>query len=207
MITLAFSQMVYFTLVSLEEYGADDGLVIYARSEFPGWLSMSNDVQLYYWIYALLLLTLFLIHRLLYARFGRVIVGAKFNEERMKSLGFNTYRCRLTCYVISGVVCGLAGMLLGNFTEFISPEMINWTRSGELIFMVVMGGAGTLFGPVIGTGAFVFLEQYLPDMMKWLNPSWHQYWHLPFGIFLVLLVLYGKGGIHGLLSRWDRRKP
>ncbi len=204
MITLAFSQMVYFTFVSLEEYGGDDGLVIYLRSEFPSWLSMEGATALYYWIFGALVLTLLVIYRLVYSRFGRVIVGSKFNEERMQSLGFNTYRYRLTCYVISGVLCGIAGMLLGNFTSFISPEMMGWTRSGELIFMVVMGGASSFFGPLIGTSAFVFLEQYLPEIMKTINPSWHEYWHLPFGVLLVCLVLFGKGGIHGWLSRFDK---
>jgi len=205
MITLAFSQMIYFTFVSLEEYGGDDGLVIYLRSEFPDFLTMQGPVALYYWIFSTLLLTLFLVHRLVHAHFGRVIVGAKHNEKRMQLLGFDTYRYRLTCYVISGVICGLAGMLLGNFTGFISPEMMNWIRSGELIFMVVMGGSGFRFGPLIGTGAFVFLEQYLPEFMKFLNPSWLEYWHLPFGLLLVLLVLVGKGGIHGMLSKLDSK--
>ncbi|MYB35624.1 MAG: branched-chain amino acid ABC transporter permease [Gammaproteobacteria bacterium] len=205
MITLAFSQMIYFTFVSLEEYGGDDGLVIYFRSEFPDFLTMQGPVALYYWIFATLLLTLFLVHRLVHSHFGRVIVGAKHNEQRMQSLGFDTYRYRLTCYVISGVICGLAGMLLGNFTGFISPEMMSWIRSGELIFMVVMGGSGFLFGPLVGTGAFVFLEQYLPEFMKFLNSSWLEYWHLPFGLLLVLLVLYGKGGIHGMLSKLDSK--
>lgn len=206
MITLAFSQMVYFTFVSLEEYGGDDGLVIYLRSEFPSFMTMDGPVALYYWILATLLLSLLLVHRLVYARFGRVVVGSKFNEQRMQSLGFNTYRYRLTCYVISGVICGIAGMLLGNFTSFISPEMMSWTRSGELIFMVVMGGSGSLFGPLVGTGAFVFLEQYLPEFMKMLNPAWLEYWHLPFGLLLVALVMFGKGGIHGWLSRLDGRR-
>lgn len=197
MITLAFSQMVYFTFVSMEEYGGDDGLVIYLRSEFPSWLSMDSPVSLYYWILGVLFITLFFIHRLVGARFGRVIVGSRFNEDRMQSLGFSTYRYRLTCYVISGVICGIAGMLLGNFTSFISPEMMGWTRSGELIFMVVMGGAGTLFGPLVGTAAFVFLEEFLSYITI--------YWHLIFGLMLVALVLYGKGGIHGWLTMLDRR--
>ncbi len=205
MITLAFSQMVYFTFVSLEEYGGDDGLVIYLRSEFPVFMTMDSPVALYYWIFAILLLSLGLVHRLIHARFGRVIVGSKFNDERMQSLGFNTYRYRLTCYIISGILCGIAGMLLGNFTSFISPEMISWTRSGELIFMVVMGGSGSLFGPLVGTGAFVFLEQYLPEFMRLLRESWLEYWHLPFGLLLVALVLFGRGGIHGILSKWDAK--
>jgi len=197
MITMAFSQMVYFTFLSLEEYGADDGLVIYSRSEFPDWLSMDSSISLYYWIFTVLLLALFFTHRLVHARFGRVIVGAKFNEQRMQALGFNTYRYRLTCYVISAMICSLAGVLFGNFTGFISPDMIGWARSGELIFMVIIGGVATLFGPLVGTIVFVLLEEFLSAITI--------YWHLIFGILLVALVLFGKGGIHGWLSRLDRK--
>ena len=198
MITMAFSQMVFFIFLSLEEYGADDGLVIYSRSEFPAWLNMDGSAGLYYWIFGLLILSLLLIHRLVHSRFGRVIVGAKFNEQRMQALGFDTYRYRLACYVISAMLCSLAGMLLGNFSGFISPDMISWARSGELIFMVLIGGVGSLFGPLIGTLAFVTLEEFLSAITV--------YWHLIFGLMLVALVLYGKGGIHGWMSLLDRKR-
>jgi branched-chain amino acid transport system permease protein len=197
MITMAFSQMAYFIFLSLEEYGADDGLVIYSRSEFPEWLSMDSSTGLYYWIFAVLLLALLLTHRLVYSRFGRVIVGSKYNEQRMQALGFNTYRYRLACYVIAAMICSVAGMLLGNFTSFISPDMMGWTRSGELIFMVIIGGVATLFGPLVGTIAFVFLEEFLSAITI--------YWHLIFGVMLVLLVLFGKGGINGWLQMLDRK--
>jgi len=198
MITMAFSQMVYFTFLSLEEYGADDGLVIYSRSEFPEWLSMDSSSALYYWIFAVLLLSLYFTHRLVHSRFGRVIVGARFNEQRMQALGFDTYRYRLACYVIAAMICSVAGVLLGNFTGFISPDMIGWARSGELIFMIIIGGTATLFGPLLGTIAFVVLEELLSSITV--------YWHLIFGVMLVALVLYGKGGIHGWLSRFDRKE-
>jgi len=197
MITMAFSQMGYFTFLSMEEYGADDGLVIYSRSEFPEWMSMDGGVSLYYWIFAVLLLSLFFTHRLVNARFGRVIVGSRFNEQRMRALGFNTYRYRLTCYVISAMMCSVAGMLFGNFAGFISPDIMGWARSGELIFMVIIGGVATFFGPLVGTIVFVLLEEFLSAITV--------YWHLIFGVMLVALVLFGKGGIHGWLSRWDRK--
>jgi len=197
MITMAFSQMAYFTFLSLEEYGADDGLVIYSRSEFPEWLSMDSSTGLYYWIFGVLLLSLFFTQRLVRSHFGRVIVGSRYNEQRMQALGFSTYRYRLACYVISAMICSVAGMLLGNFTSFISPDMMGWTRSGELIFMVIIGGVATLFGPLVGTIAFVLLEEFLSAITI--------YWHLIFGVMLVLLVLFGKGGIHGWLAMLDRR--
>jgi len=193
MITLAFTQMLYFTFVSLEEYGADDGLVIEIRSRFNGIIDLENNTTLYYCIFVTLLLTLYFLHRLVHSRFGRVIIGSKHIERRMQALGFQTYRYRLTCYVISGSICGIAGMFLGNFTSFISPEMMDWTRSGELIFMIVIGGTGTLFGPLMGTGIFVLLEEWLSSITI--------YWHLIFGLLLIALVLFGKGGVHGLLSR------
>ena len=192
LITLAFSQMLYFTCVSMDEYGADDGLVIYRRSEFNGLLDIDNPVTLYYAVLAVLLLFLFLMHRLIHARFGRVIFGGKHNDERMQALGFDTYRYKLTCYVISGTMCGVAGFFLGNFTNFISPEMMDWTRSAELLFMLVVGGTGALFGPLIGTAAFLLLQEFLSGLTV--------HWHLIFGLLLIALVLFfGKGGLHGLM--------
>ncbi|MDP6774050.1 MAG: branched-chain amino acid ABC transporter permease, partial [Rhodospirillales bacterium] len=122
MITLAFAQMVYFAFVSIEEYGGDDGLVIELRSEVPGAIvDLESNVQLYYVIFAVLLVTLLLVHRIVNSRFGLVIQGAKGNDERMQTIGYNTFRYRLTCYVIAGAMCGTAGWLLGNFNNFFSP--------------------------------------------------------------------------------------
>ena len=196
MITMAFTQMVYFTFVSIEEYGGDDGLVIDLRSEFPGLLNLENNTTLYYTILGFLFLCLLIVYRLVNARFGKVIVGSKHNEKRMLALGYPTYQYRLVCYVISGVMCGIAGFFLGNFTSFISPEMMDWTRSGELIFMIVMGGTGTLMGPLLGAGVFILLEEWLSNITI--------YWHFIFGVLLILLVLFGKGGLHGLLTMRGR---
>ena len=199
LITLAFSQMLYFTLVSIDQYGADDGLVIHQRSEFNGLLDIENPATLYYAVLGALFLLLFLLHRLVNARFGRVIFGAMHNDERMQALGFDTYRYKLACYVLSGTICGVAGFFLGNFTNFISPEMMDWTRSAELIFMLVIGGAGALFGPVIGTAAFLLLAEFLSGITL--------YWHLIFGLLLITLVLFfGKSGLHGLLTGLDRNR-
>ena len=126
--------MLFFAFVSLEEYGGDDGLVIELRSEFAGLLDIEDNTNLYYLTFVALLICLYLVRRIVNSRFGRVIEGAKSNERRMQALGFNTYRYRLVCYVISGAICGLAGALLGNFTNFISPEMMDWTRSGRIDF-------------------------------------------------------------------------
>jgi branched-chain amino acid transport system permease protein len=193
MITLAFAQMIYFALVSMEEYGADDGLSIYERSRFEGLFSIESRDNLYYLCFASLLVVLFLVHRIVHSRFGMAIRGAKGNEERMRAIGFNTYAYRLTCYVISGAICGYAGALLANFTDFISPEMNSWIRSGEFMFMVILGGAGTLFGPFLGAGAFIWLEVFLGQ--------WTTHWRLIFGILLILTVLFARGGINGFIDQ------
>lgn len=197
MITLAFSQMVFFAMVSIEEYGGDDGLVIDVRSEIGRPIDLENNVQLYYLCLLFLAAFLYLVSRLMNSRFGMVVRGAAGNDSRMQSMGYATFQYRLLAYVIAGVICGVAGWLLGNFTSFISPEMMDWTRSGELIFIVVLGGAGSLFGPVLGTVAFIAIEEWLSGITV--------YWQLLFGIFLILVVLFGKGGLSGLIAKFDRK--
>ena len=193
MITMAFGQMVYFAFVSMQTYGGDDGLTIDTRSEFP-LISLDKPLVLYAVCFLSLLVVLYIVHRLTNSRFGMVLQAAKQNEERVRALGVNAYSYKLTAYVISGVICGFAGFLLGNFTTFISPEMMDWTRSGELMFMVILGGAAYLLGPIIGVAVFLVLEQTLSGVMV--------HWHLPFGILLILTVLFVKGGLSGLLDRW-----
>ncbi len=191
MITMAFAQMVYYAIVSIEEYGGDDGLVIDTRSELPG-LSLDDPLQLFAVAYVSLILTILLVRMITRSRFGMVLQGAKGNEERVVMLGFNVYAFRLTAYVISGAMAGYAGALLGNFTTFISPEMMDWTRSGELMFMVILGGTATTGGPILGAATFILLEEILSSITI--------YWHLPFGLLLIAVVLFGRGGLMGLLS-------
>lgn len=197
MITMAFGQMMFFAIVSLEIYGGDDGLTIDTRSEFPA-ISFDDPLSLYGFCLLTLFAVLFIVHRLVNSRFGMVIQGAKQNEERIRALGINAYVYKLTAYVISGAICGFAGALLGNFTTFISPEMMDWTRSGELMFMVILGGTAFLFGPLLGAAIFLLLEEVLS--------SFTIYWHLPFGVLLILSVLFMKGGISGFLARWGGRR-
>jgi len=196
MITMAFSQMAYYLFLSMETYGGDDGLVIDTRSEFPG-IALSDPITLYAICFGVLLAALYFVHRLVNSRFGMVIRGAKGNEARLQAIGFDTYRYRLAAYVISGTLCGLAGALLGNFTTFISPEMMGWSRSGELMFMAILGGAGTLVGPVVGAILFIVLEAVLKPFSI--------YWHLPFGILLILSVAFVRGGLMRLFPARERR--
>jgi branched-chain amino acid transport system permease protein len=190
MITLAFAQMLYYFFVSLETYGGDDGLSIYGHSR-PAGLDLSDDTTFYYVCLALLLLFLWLGRRLVASRFGMVIVGIRENERRMCALGFPVYRYKLACFAIAGAVAGLAGALVANQTEFVSPSLLEWTKSGEIMVMAIMGGMGTLIGPVFGAAAFLLLEFVLSD--------WTEHWKIVLGPLLILIVLFAKRGIYGWL--------
>jgi len=208
MITLAFAQMIYYVAVGLARYGGDDGLTIYRRSQFGALIDLSNKTAFYYLCLALLAGCTYLIWRLVNSRFGMVIQGARSNDRRMHSIGFPTFRYRLTCFVISGTLCGLAGALLANHTDFVSPAMMHWTRSGDLIVMVVLGGMGTIFGPLIGTVTLLTLEEALPALISLgARPFMGreaaragEYWQIVLGPLLLLVVLYARGGIAGLLT-------
>ena len=191
MITMAFAQMVFYFFISIETYGADDGLVIDVRSELP-FLNLDRPLQMYYFAFASLIAALLIVRTIIHSRFGMVLQGAKGNAERMVTLGYNIYLYRLAAYVISGAMAGYAGALLGNFTTFISPDMMDWHRSGELMFMVILGGTATTLGPLIGSVAFIVIEEILSHYTI--------YWHLPFGLMLIVIVLFARGGVMGMIT-------
>jgi branched-chain amino acid transport system permease protein len=196
MITLAFAQMIYYVAVGLDRYGGDDGLTIYRRSQFADLINLSNKTVFYYLCLALLIGSIYLTWRLVNSRFGMVIQGARSNDRRMRAIGFPTFRYRLACFVIAGTICGLAGVLLANHTDFVSPAMMHWTRSGDLIVMVVLGGMGSSFGPLIGAVALLVLEEALSGITE--------YWQIILGPLLLLVVLFARGGIDGLLGGTHR---
>jgi branched-chain amino acid transport system permease protein len=191
MITLAFAQMIYYVAIGLDRYGGDDGLTIYQRSTFGGIVDLNNKTVFYYLCFAVLLAGIYLVARIVNSRFGLVIQGSRANERRMQAIGFPTFRYKLVCFVIAGALCGLAGALLANHTNFISPAMMHWTRSGDLIVMVVLGGLGTLFGPLIGAVVFLLLEEGLSRLTEYPD--------LILGPILLFVAIYAHGGIEGLL--------
>jgi branched-chain amino acid transport system permease protein len=193
MITLALAQMMYFLGVSLDRYGGDDGLPLAEPSDFSGLVDLSDKNSLYFLVFALLLLCLWISRRLVNSRFGMVIQGARSNEARMEAIGFPTYRYKLAAFVIAGTMAGLAGALLANHTDFVNPDMMHWTRSGDLIIMVLLGGMGSLVGPIVGALVFILLEELLSGVTE--------YWQLIFGPFLILVVLFARGGLLGFLER------
>jgi len=191
MITLAFAQMIYYVAIGLDRYGGDDGLTIYHRSGFGGLIDLGNRTVFYYLCFGLLLVGIYLVWRIVNSRFGMVIQGARSNERRMRAIGFPTFRYRLVCFVIAGAMCGLAGALLANHTDFISPAMMHWTRSGDLIVMVVLGGMQAMFGPLIGTLTFLVLEEGLSRLTEYSN--------LILGPLLLVVAISIHGGIDGLI--------
>ena len=195
MITLAFTQMLYYLGISIEEFGGDDGIRLEVKSQFPGLIDLDNGNAFYYLVLAILVLVALLGHRLVNSRFGMVIRAARSNEARTRAIGFSPYPYRLAAFVIAGAVCGLAGALLVNHTAYLTPEFMNWTRSGELMFMVILGGMATTAGPVLGALALLLVEDVLS--------GWTQHWQIILGPLLVLSVLFFRRGLAGLLFGKD----
>ena len=193
MITLAFGQMLFFIATSLAPYGGDDGLTIRMRSTLGGLAVFANDRGLYYICLACLLGTYLLCRALIVSRFGRVYRGARENVLRVGTMGFEAYRFQLVMYVVAGMLAGLAGFLLGNATDFVSPAYMAWQRSGDLLIMVILGGIGTLNGAIIGAAAFLLTEEWLSGLTE--------HWKVIFGPLLVLVAVFARGGLIGVGAR------
>ena len=208
MITLAFAQMFFFLAVSLKQYGGDDGLAIATRSDF-GVSKLDNPTRLYYIIYGVLIATLYGAWRMVHSRFGMVLRGCKSNERRMIALGVPTLRYKLTAYVMSAIICVIAGVLLANLTRFCSPSYMQWQLSGELIVMAVLGGMGTLLGPVVGAAALLVIEELLSSFdlpLPWgVGAFIHDHWMALLGLFIVGVVLTLKQGLYGYIAARPRR--
>jgi branched-chain amino acid transport system permease protein len=194
MITLAFTQMLYYLGISIEEYGGDDGIRLKARSQFP-LLDLNDGLQFYYLVLALMLASVYLVHRIVNSRFGMVLRATKSNEARSRAIGFSPYLYRLSAFVIAGAMGGLAGALLANHTNYLTPDYMHWTRSGEIMFMTILGGMGTSAGPVLGAFALLLLEDRLS--------GWTEHWQLYLGPLLVLSVLFFRRGLAGLFSKYE----
>jgi branched-chain amino acid transport system permease protein len=191
MITLAFGQMLYFLATSLAAYGGDDGLTLAARSRLAGSGILNEDLAFYAFVLACLAGVYGLCSAIVVSRFGRVLRGAKENPVRVAAIGFEPFRFQVAAYVTSGALVGLAGCLLANEAEFVSPAYMTWQRSGELIFMVILGGLGTLHGAIVGAAAFLLMEEQLSGFTE--------HWRMIFGPALILTVLFARGGIVGLM--------
>lgn len=193
MITLAFAQMLYYLIISLKAYGGDDGLSLAARSSVGWGVDLSSDVHLYYLSLGALAMAMVFMVRLLNARFGHALQAIRENEVRMTALGFAVFRYKLAAFTLAGAVAGLAGVLFANLNGFVSPAMMQWSQSGMLMMMVILGGVGHLYGGVIGAIAFLLLEEFLSH--------YTMHWQLGLGAVLLAVVLFAPNGITSLLKR------
>lgn len=203
MITLAFAQMMYYIFVSLKAYGGDDGLSMPGRSTIGFGLELRSELTWYYVVLVLLAAVLYLLHRIVHSRFGRVIEAIRENETRAAAIGYPVYGYKLACFVVSGAIAGLAGALIANQSVYVSPSLLHWIQSGTLMIMVILGGVGRFWGGPIGAAVLLVLEESVlvtlesSDLLK----PYALHWQLPIGVMLLAIVLYAPQGIAGLVAR------
>ncbi|MDT8879764.1 branched-chain amino acid ABC transporter permease [Halomonas saccharevitans] len=191
MITLAFAQMVYYFANSWPSYGGQDGLPIYLRNGLP--LIDSQDPLSFFLVcFALLLAAMAITARLMGSRFGAALTMARLNETRLATAGISPYPIRLTAFVISAMITGLAGALYADLNGFVSPAMLSWHFSGELMVIVILGGVGRLFGPLAGAIVYVLMETLLGGLTE--------YWLFFLGLVLLGVVLFARQGVIGWLA-------
>ncbi len=191
MITLAFGQMFFYFMISWSTYGGEDGLSIYVRNGFPG-LNTMDPFQFFVICYALLAIVLLGVHRAAHSSFGLMLRAARQNEDRVQAVGQVPYRLYLVAFTVSGAITGLAGALFADLNRFVSPTMLSWQTSGEIMIFVILGGVGRVFGPVAGAALFILLEHSLGGLSD--------YWHVYLGAILLGVVLFARGGLFGLLA-------
>jgi len=191
MITLAFGQMFYFFSISWPAYGGEDGLPIYVRNDFPG-LNTLDPIQFFGLSFALLLAALWFSARLAGSGFGLALNAARQSTARVQAVGLTPYRLRLTAFVLSGAITGLAGALFADLNRFVSPAMFSWQFSGEIMVFVILGGVARLCGPVAGAAMFILLEHWLGGVSE--------FWLVYLGVLLLLVVMFARGGLIGALT-------
>lgn len=195
MITLAFGQMFYYFTISWSAYGGEDGLSIYVRNSFPG-LNTLDPIQFFAITFVWLLAVLWFCSALRTSAFGLALNAARQSSERVETVGIETYRLQLVAFVLSGMITGLAGALFADLNRFVSPSMFSWQTSGEIMVFVILGGVARLCGPVAGAIVFIILEHLLGGLSE--------FWHIYLGGLLLLIVLFARGGIIGLLAGRER---
>ncbi|MBO6727566.1 MAG: branched-chain amino acid ABC transporter permease [Rhizobiaceae bacterium] len=191
MITLAFAQMIFYFAISWPAYGGEDGLPIFVRNQFPG-VNTLRPLPYFLICYALLAIGLILFKLIADSRFGAALQATRQNEVRVASVGIPPYRIRLAAFVISGMFTAIAGALFADLNRFVSPSMLSWHLSGELIVLIILGGVGRLFGPVVGAAIYVLLEFWLGGITE--------RWQFFLGLILLGVVLFARGGVVGLIA-------
>jgi branched-chain amino acid transport system permease protein len=196
MLTLASAQLLYFIGSGLKQYGGDDGFSFKGRSDFGALLPLNTPEALYFFVLGWLVLTAWIVRRVVQSRFGIALRGIKSNEARAQSIGVHAYRYRLAAFVLAGALSSVSGALLANLSQFVSPAYMHWSRSAELLLMVLLGGMSSVIGPLVGAAAFLLLEEGLGHLTT--------HWQAIMGLVLVVFVMYARNGL-GDLGRLFRR--
>ena len=197
MVTLAFSQMVYFVFHDTKIAGGSDGTYIYVKpkADLGAWsFNLGDSAQFYYAMLLLLALTFLFLRMLLASRFGRALRGIKSNEQRMRALGFNTYAYKLAAFTIAGAIAGLAGYFAAVQFGFVNPEMLSWHQSANVLLMVILGGMGNVVGAVVGAFALVLAQDLFSSLTK--------HWLLLMGGFVIAVVVLLPNGLTGAGQTW-----
>ncbi len=198
MATLAFAQMFYFLFHDTEFGGGSDGIIMNFRpsAAVGGFepFDLSRPLHAYYVVLAAMLLVLAFLRRLRRSPFGRALRGIRANEQRMRSLGFPTYRYKLASFALAGALAGLAGYLSAMQYGFVNPELLSWQQSGNVLFMVILGGLGSIHGAMVGAFAFALLQEVFQSTTV--------HWQLLLGGAIILLVLFVPGGLSSLPGRF-----
>ena len=209
MVTLAFAQMLYYFAIKSKALGGSDGAYVYVKPEASilGWrpFDLGNRVHFYYVALAVMLASYMLLATVLRSLFGRVIQGIRANEPRMRALGYPVFRYKLAAFALAAALAGLAGYLEAAQYGYVNPEFFGWRESGSVLMMVILGGIGTLYGPILGAFVLTLLQDFLSD--EAIFHGFHKHWLLPMGIFIVAAVLLLPRGIGGLALGRARREP
>ena len=198
MITLAIAQMMYFFYLQTPFTHGEDGIQSVPRGRLFGMLDLSNTLTLYYVVLAIFLAAFLLIYRVIHSPFGQVLKAIRENEPRAISLGYDADRYKLLAFILSATLAGLAGATKAIVFQLASLTDVHWTMSGEVVLMVLLGGMGTIFGPVAGAFVIIALENYLAPYGQWVT--------IITGAIFVVCVLAFRRGIVGELSAWWARR-
>ncbi len=197
MVTLAFAQMVYFIALQAEFTGGEDGIQSVPRGDLFGLISLHDNTALYFFVLAITFGGVLALYRITHSPFGQVIKAIRDNETRAVSLGYDVNRYKLMVFVLSATFAGLAGATKSQVFQLASLTDVHWSMSGEVVLMTLLGGMGTVFGPLAGAAVIVTMQNYLASFGAWVT--------IIQGVIFVLGVMLFREGIVGVLSRWLKR--
>jgi branched-chain amino acid transport system permease protein len=214
MITLALAQMLYFFFLQATFTGGEDGLQSVPRGKLLGTISLESDVTLYYVVLAIFVLSVLLIYRTVHSPFGQVLKAIRENEARATSLGYDTARFKLLAFVLSAALAGLAGATKTLLLGFATLTDAHWSTSGLVILMVLVGGMGTMLGPILGAFVVVALENKVGDIGMFLGRTTGIEWFnglgeavtIVIGLIFVICVMAFRRGLVGELGAWWARR-